>query len=486
MHHRLIKVKAAVSAGQPVYLCPVKARTKFNAFLVILSSVVILGFQSWWLVNSYRNELQLLVKETSIALREASFDAQFGKLLERSDEKQKDKSFLIIDDTPPPIRPREGAEKTKTQIYINISSETTTISPADGPGQNKMNWEGDSAAKRTFHLSPISESQLKSSFRQKLKEAGLDFPVIVYKTSWNDSTQQLGRLRLTAPVPAGIDHRSAYRAVIGNYTGLLLLRLWPQITVSLFIVFITLFSFVLLYRNLRNQQRLTEQKNQFISNITHELKTPIATVSVAIEAIRNFGAGDNAERRSEYLDISQKELQRLSLLVDKVLKLSMFENNKLELNREKTDLLALAREVTGSMRLQFEKANARVELETSGDDFTLDADRLHLASVMFNLLDNALKYSGEAPEITLLLRAKAQELEIEVRDNGIGIPPAYTKKIFEKFFRVPQGDRHNTKGYGLGLSYVAGIVHRHGGTIEVTSDIGKGSSFLITLPRKNG
>jgi two-component system phosphate regulon sensor histidine kinase PhoR len=237
-----------------------------------------------------------------------------------------------------------------------------------------------------------------------------------------------------------------------------------------------------LYRNLLRQNRLANIKNEFISNITHELKTPIATVSVAIEALRNFNANLDTERTKEYLDISSNELQRLTLLVDKVLKLSMFEKKEIDLQYEVLDMNELVAEVTSSLRLQFEKHHAEVNICSEGDT-TLEGDRLHLVSVIFNLLDNALKYSSDTPKIDVKISADENKVDLVIKDSGIGIPEEYKVRIFEKFFRVPTGNLHNAKGYGLGLSYVAHVVNKHKGTITVESAPNAGSKFIITLPK---
>ncbi|HJS54407.1 MAG TPA: HAMP domain-containing sensor histidine kinase, partial [Chitinophagaceae bacterium] len=279
----------------------------------------------------------------------------------------------------------------------------------------------------------------------------------------------------------------------------LLKKLASPILFSVFLVGVTVLSFVLLHRNLQRQKKLTEIKNEFISNITHELKTPIATVGVAIEALKNFNAINDPERTQEYLDISQNELHRLSLLVDKVLKLSMFENKEIELKYESFDLKEVVDEVVSSMRLQIEKYQANVSVNVGGNT-SLQGDRLHLLSVVFNLLDNALKY-GNTPlsaragtdgndtagqgniAVKFDLVEKGNEVELSVADNGIGISPEYREKVFEKFFRVPLGNTHNTKGYGLGLSYVSHVIKKHKGKIEVESQPGLGSKFIITLPK---
>lgn len=283
-------------------------------------------------------------------------------------------------------------------------------------------------------------------------------------------------------VTIGFAKPIAYRLSLNNKTSYLLKQLALPILFSLFLVGITIVSFVLLYRSLVRQRRLAELKNDFISNVTHELKTPIATVGVAIEALKNFNAIHDPQRTREYLDISQNELQRLSLLVDKVLKLSMFEKQEMELKKEQFDCKQLAEEVMNSMRLQFEKYHAKVKLHTEGDNFVVDADKLHITSVIYNLVDNALKYSRENPVIDVYLRSNPDFLEFSVSDNGIGISPVYKEKVFDKFFRVPSGDKHNVKGYGLGLSYVSEVIRRHRGQVLVESELGKGSTFTAKVP----
>ncbi len=290
----------------------------------------------------------------------------------------------------------------------------------------------------------------------------------------------------TSAVLIGYNTPYLYQANFTNIVSFILKKMSWQISGSLLLLLFVLATFISLYKNLLAQQKLAIIKNDFISNITHELKTPIATVNVAIEALRNFGGITNPERTKEYLDISASELQRLGLLVDKVLKLSMFENKDIELSKENFDLKLLTEEVLNTLKLQLEKVNATTTLVTSGESFLLFADKLHITSVIYNLLDNAIKYSVHNATINIGLTAKNDFIELNVQDNGIGIPIEYKEKVFEKFFRVPTGNIHNTKGYGLGLSYVAHIVKKHNGLITVNSQIGEGSNFIIHFPVQEG
>ncbi len=287
----------------------------------------------------------------------------------------------------------------------------------------------------------------------------------------------------TNPVFAGMPKLNVYVAQFPEYQAFLFKKTLPQIFFSMLLLSMTTLAFWLVYRSLRQQERLTALKNDFISNITHELKTPIATVSVAIEALQNFNALQKPELTKEYLDISRNELSRLSMLVDKVLKLSVFEQKEPELTKEIIDVAALVAQVLDSMRLQFEKIGTKISFHTEGSENTfVEADKTHLTSVIYNLLDNALKYNGK--NIVINFQETTDTLQLNIEDDGCGIAAEYQDKIFDKFFRVPTGDIHNVKGYGLGLSYVASVMRQHGGRIEVQSVLEKGSIFSVFLPKR--
>ena len=213
--------------------------------------------------------------------------------------------------------------------------------------------------------------EIDSACRIAFKKEGMNVPISISRNTMLTATERLPpeEMRIPNKITIGFAHPVTYELTLGNSFGYLIKKLTSPILFSLFLVGVTVFSFGLLYRNLQRQRKLTEIKNEFISNITHELKTPIATVGVAIEALRNFNAINDPQRTKEYLDISQNELQRLSLLVDKVLKLSMFEKKEIELKYELLDLKEVVDEVVSSMRLQFEKHHAIVSINVEGDTY---------------------------------------------------------------------------------------------------------------------
>ena len=274
-----------------------------------------------------------------------------------------------------------------------------------------------------------------------------------------------------------------YAASFPNISRVLLAQITPQILFSVFLTGMTCLAFFVMYRSMRSQRQLVHLKNDFISNMTHELKTPVATVSVALEAVKNFQAKNNPQLTAEYLDIAQSELNRLSSMTDKIMENSILESEGAQLPRTAFDFDEMLQQVLASMKPVFERRSATVRYSKDGTDFILDGVAVNLSYMVYNFLDNALKYSPQKPNIEVTLKRNEASLVLMVRDEGVGIDPGYQKKIFEKFFRVPTGNVHNTKGYGLGLSYVANVVKSHHGNIEVESEPGKGSTFKVTLPR---
>jgi signal transduction histidine kinase len=288
----------------------------------------------------------------------------------------------------------------------------------------------------------------------------------------------------TDPAMSGIMRRQFYVAEFQEYKGFLFLKILPYILFSFFLFGITSLAFWLIFNGLKKQQKLAEQKNEFISNVTHELKTPLTTVGVALEALDDFEVLRNPDKTREYLQISKMELERLNLLVDKVLRLSMFEQNALQMRPEWLDLAATTGQVIQAMSLQANAVGAVIRFDQQ--PCTLLGDKVHLTGVVYNLLDNALKYCGNNPEIDVSVRNLVKDdqcfARLEVRDNGIGIAPEYHAQVFEKFFRVPMGNVHNVKGHGLGLNYVSAVVRQHGGSIYVESQPGMGSAFIVEIP----
>ena len=264
-----------------------------------------------------------------------------------------------------------------------------------------------------------------------------------------------------------------------NYKADIFHDLLPHISFAIFLWLIVGAAFYYTWKNLWKQIQLNALRDEFVSNITHELKTPITTVGVALESL-NMSDDIKAASSRKYLDISRSELRRLSMLVERIL-----HNRSLQVNYQKLDVAQVVDDVMNHMRVQFDNKHAQVDIQHEGNAFVVQGDKSHLSGVLYNLLDNALKYSKENPIIRVRLSKNNGSIRVDVQDQGIGIEEGYHDKIFEKLFRAPQHGRHDVKGHGLGLSYVADVVKQHHGKIDLVSEPGKGSTFSLTLPAWN-
>ena len=237
----------------------------------------------------------------------------------------------------------------------------------------------------------------------------------------------------------------------------------------------------MMMRALRGQRELDRMKSDFTSNMTHELKTPIAVACAANDAMLVYGLDKDPEKREEYLRVTRESLEKLSGMVEQILSMSMEEREGLALRLERTGLRPLLESAASQARLSAAKP-CDISVEVTPASLSADLDASLMSSVIATLLDNALKYSGESVKISMKAEERDGRAIISVSDNGIGIAPDKQAHIFEKFYRVPTGDVHNVKGYGIGLYFAKTIVEKHGGRISVHSAPGKGSIFTISIP----
>ena len=277
-----------------------------------------------------------------------------------------------------------------------------------------------------------------------------------------------------------INTNQSYRLIM-EPAGMLVLRQMSGILTTSFVILIVLaFSFWFLIRTILKQKTLEEMKSDFTNNITHELKTPIAVAYAANDALLNFNQAEEKAQRDKYLRICQEQLQRLSGLVEQILSMSMERRRTFRLHPEEFAIRDILETLIEQHKLKAE-SSVHISVDIEPEDLSVLADRTHFSNIISNLIDNAVKYSKEEAELSISCRQTGGTVTVSVTDRGIGIPLDKQKHIFDKFYRVPTGNLHNIKGYGLGLFYVKSMVEKHGGTITVKSEPDKGSTFTITL-----
>ncbi len=252
----------------------------------------------------------------------------------------------------------------------------------------------------------------------------------------------------------------------------------------LLIIVIGCFAYAIMV--ILRQKKLSEIKNDFVNNMTHEFKTPIATVSLATEALQDDDIKGNKAIVDRYVKVIRDENKRLGMQVEKVLQIASLDKKDFKLKFEQADIHNIIEKALVNINLMVEKKGGSISSQLFAASSILEADKVHLTNIIYNLLDNANKYSPDAPEINIRTDNISSGIILKISDKGIGMSKEATEKIFDKFYRVSTGNVHDVKGFGLGLSYVKNIVEMHKGSINVKSEIGKGSTFKIYLPFKHG
>jgi two-component system phosphate regulon sensor histidine kinase PhoR len=230
-------------------------------------------------------------------------------------------------------------------------------------------------------------------------------------------------------------------------------------------------------------KRIDRIRRDLMNNLTHELKTPISTIGLASEALKDPDMQKDADGFNYYIGLINEENKRLGMLVENVLQASLAESGKMQLFKQTLNVHDLIREVVKNVAIQVRKRGGKVELELDAEEPLVHADRVHLSNVVFNLVDNAIKYADGDLVLSISSAQTTDGVELRFKDNGIGIAKEHLGKVFDRLYRVPTGNVHDVKGFGLGLSYVKTVIDRHQGSIRVESETGKGSTFIMVLPR---
>lgn len=338
----------------------------------------------------------------------------------------------------------------------------------------------------------VNFKQLDHFLKAELLNNGIDIPYHftvtdrdgkeVYRCSdyVHDNEKIYSRLLFEKDPPAKMGFVNIFFPTMDSYIFSSVRFMIPSIIFTFVLLVTFVFTIYIIFR----QKKLTEIKNDFINNMTHEFKTPISTISLAAQMLNDPAVGKSPAMFKHISGVINDETKRLRFQVEKVLQMSMFERQKAILKKKEVDANELIYGVTNTFRLKVESCNGTIDVALDADDPFIYVDEMHFTNVIFNLLDNALKYKKPDVNIHLKVRTwnEAGKLHISIEDNGIGIKKENLKKIFEKFYRVHTGNLHDVKGFGLGLAYVKKIVTDHKGTIRAESELNVGTKFIIVLP----
>jgi two-component system phosphate regulon sensor histidine kinase PhoR len=329
----------------------------------------------------------------------------------------------------------------------------------------------------------VDVPQLARAYRAELRQRQVALPFRLDTLAAPATPTAAGRAGFSLHTPAVQLNPVRGASVVASFrppTAYVLRGMAGSLAGSLVLLGLTTGCFALMLSTILRQKKLSEVKSDFINNMTHELKTPLATVAAAVEALQDFGALADPHKTTAYLTIARQEVQRLNDLVEKVLHIAVAERQGLALRPELLRPAELVASLVSRHQLQATKQVA-FEVSLSPTDVLL-ADRLHLTGALDNLLDNAIKYAGPHVRIRVYGRAEATGWQLTIADDGPGIATDYQEAVFEQFFRIPTGNLHPVKGFGLGLYYVRQVVAGHGGRVHMRSTPGQGSEFVLWLP----
>lgn len=357
--------------------------------------------------------------------------------------------------------PQAKFELLTSKIVISISSDTLDLKKVDSLFIKEL---GRKSIDVDYDLMFFSKEDRLSYLEEHKKWPEDDIPL--------KRKEQL----VTESKSTFLPDQSTLLISFSNTTKTILNRILSGILISLVLIFAVIATLFYLLKIIQKQKQIAEIKNDLISNITHEFKTPIATIGAALEGIQNFNVIDNKEKTKSYLNMSNDQLGKLNVMVEKLLETASLDSQNLELDLSPQDAVQLIQGI--AERFSKQDPEQHLEFNSTVPSFVLELDAFHFENAINNILDNAFKYGGD--EIRIFLIAKGTELTIKIEDNGPGIPKEHQKLIFNKFYRIPKGNRHDVKGFGIGLYYSKTIIERHGGNLKLESRPGK-TTFKITL-----
>ena len=505
-------------------------RYKWILYTIVTVIIVTIGIQVFWNYKNYQSNKQQLINDVQISLDKA-VDDYYAALAERTTvgiflegDQQKDalKDGGHIQNFLKKIDQDSFGFKNLDQIDINNIEGVTVLTGSKADSMSKVLDEQIKPAKsedfkkrldsikKAKNIKDISEfeiltskivvsissdslnvsevdSLLKKEFDRK--HIGINSELTFYESQVK---RQVAAIKDSLQNKKNLSHKFDLKAVsnssflpkgsilelnYSNTTFTVLKRSLVGIVISTFLILAVISCLIYLLKIIKHQKQLAEVKNDLISNITHEFKTPIATIGVALESINNFNAIEDKAKTKNYINMSSQQLEKLNLMVEKLLETATLDSDKLELKKEPIDIVNLISDMSHRFSVQYPEKEFNTSLKV--EHLEAEVDIFHFENALNNILDNAVKYGGDMISIDLI--PKEKRFEILISDNGNSLSKVNKERIFEKFYRVPKGNTHDIKGFGIGLYYTKSIIEKHGGSINL--DLSRNlTTFKITLP----
>lgn len=484
-----------------------KSNFKYIIISIIGALIIVFFFQLFWLKNLYTS----IEHETSKAVKECLVRSNIIELesrihaLDKDSETKKSKREISVTQSFGDEKKDIKSDKETITTEKRFVQKGDTISKKEEELNDNMSLlkieNLGNLLRETIHqtidtILPIQLDSLHYALTQTFLEKGIKSNIYKIENINFEQNSIIGKyeakINSSSSSHYSVDYvydtanNLGYRVFMDNLTTTVLSQMLGILVTTALIILILSVAFWYLIKTIFEQKNLDEMKDDFTNNMTHELKTPIAVAYAATDALLHFAQAENKERREKYLQINKEQLEKLESLVEQILSMSMERRLTLTLKKETIDLKSMIEVIAEQHKIKNDKTKKTIDiyLNISPEQLFLHADKTHINNILNNLVDNAIKYSKAYCKIDITAYAENKMIVIKIRDNGIGIEKDKQNLIFEKFYRVPQGNKHNAKGYGIGLFYVKTIVEKHKGTILVESTLNKGTEFTIKLPQE--
>ena len=405
-----------------------------------LAIISIMGLQAFWLINSYKTSQQEFTEKSVYALNNVA--REFEKI---------------------------GSPLPESDIIRQASSNYFVVNVNDEINANSL---------RYFLLREFNKVGLSEDFEYGIYDCATK--QMIYHDFLSLDAQDDNNIKEDDPLLIYDEYTYYFGVRFPNRSLNILNTMTTSIILSV-ILLVTILFFLFSIRIILRQRKLSQLQKDFINNMTHEFKTPISTSGIAAQVFMDSEVIQANPRLNQYAHILKQQLGRLNDQVERVLRIAQVGQKGMRLNKEETNLSEMLKEIVAQVITEIEGINGKINLELPATDFFIHADKVHLRNTIHGLLDNAIKYCKEEPHIKVGLKAENSQQFIYVADNGMGIPLEFQDKIFNKFYRIPTGDLHDTKGFGLGLYYIRNICKLHGWKLLLDSTVNKGSIFKIQL-----
>ncbi|WP_293310194.1 sensor histidine kinase [Pedobacter sp. UBA5917] len=475
-------------------------RSRYVFPLAIITLIISLCLQCAWIRQLYLAQRKSVSTELEFIVSDASKQITYKSIAKGHEKSARFQQFFLSQEW---LSLRQAFDELKvdnlrSQFHYGITNDSSVV-------EMKMSFLNDAKKKIDHKASAVTDGKsqrevsiedqrdlkvMDSLINHRLDLLGIQINRNYALYDYSEGKLVMGKIPtktsssfISGKYTYNLKFQNRYQLVVPNISWLIIYQMRYYLVSSFLMLLLTAAAFYLLIRLMKNQQLYAQARMSFTSNMTHELQTPISTISVALESIKKYHLIDEPEKLENYINISRHELQRLQAMIEKVLKQEQMDLGKTKLQFSLFDIQPVLQQVIYAMDVQVREKNTELVFLKSDEPCFVKGDAMHISNVSYNLIDNAIKYSPVQSKIEVSCNIADHKLTISFKDNGPGISEIYQQQVFERFFRIFNQDNiHNVKGSGLGLHYVKQVIELHGGRVDLHSKPGKGSNFMIILP----